>query len=68
MTYISSVPIRSREFHDWTMSQPLFGIGDDAEVYLDRIKRDVANLSDPHLKAQFIGFAMLARTAKFRYE
>lgn len=65
---VSSRRIERREFHNRTMSQPLYGIGDDPGDYVERIKDELKNVSDDHLRAMFIGFAFLARNARFRYE
>ncbi|VXC98364.1 BLUF domain-containing protein [Sphingomonas sp. 8AM] len=65
---VSSHRIEHREFHNRTMSQPLYGVGDDPDDYVERIKEELREVSDDHLKAMFIGFAYLARNARFRYE
>lgn len=65
---VSSHRIEHREFHNRTMSQPLYGVGDDPDDYVERIKEELKEVSDDHLKAMFIGFAFLARNARFRYE
>lgn len=64
----SSKTIERREFHDWSMSQPLYGVGDDPDDYVGRIKNDLRGVSDSELNALFIGFAFLARNARFRYK
>ncbi|PZQ61819.1 MAG: hypothetical protein DI544_04145 [Sphingomonas taxi] len=68
MTTIQSKTIGEREFHNWSMSQPLFGIGDDPGAYVARIVHDVRHVADAYIRAQFIGFASLARNARYRYE
>lgn len=65
---ILSEPTETREFSEWTMSQPLYGIGDDPEAYVERIKHEVRNVRSAYIRAQCIGFANLAKTARYRYE
>jgi hypothetical protein len=65
---VNSRRIERREFYERTMSQPLYGIGDDPEDYVERVKDELKNVSDDHLRALFIGFAFLSRNARFRYE
>lgn len=65
---VSSAKIDQREFSTWSMSQPLYGIGDDAVDYVARIKNDLRGVSDDKVKALFIGFAYLAKNARFRFE
>lgn len=68
MDIIWSHKIERREFHEWSMSQALYGVGDDPRHYLDTIKEELKGVSSIPLKALFIGFASMAKSARFRYE
>ncbi|RYY11663.1 MAG: BLUF domain-containing protein [Alphaproteobacteria bacterium] len=57
--------VTDREFPDWSMQEP-FGPGDDPTIFVQKVGIDVQNVSNPHLQAQFIGFARLAASSKSR--
>ncbi|MEH3046170.1 BLUF domain-containing protein [Sphingomonas adhaesiva] len=65
MTYAYRDRAPHREFPEWSMDAP-FELGDDAQVFLEKVKSDVELVSDASLKALFIGFARLASSGRNR--
>ena len=57
--------VDQREFPHWSMQEP-FGPHDDVDLFLRKVRDDVAEVRNPHLQAQFIGFARLAATSRSR--
>ena len=55
--YVQRVDVAAREFARWSMQVPSDRTG---ATFLETIKEDVAQVRDPYLRAQFIGFAKLA--------
>ncbi len=55
--YVQRTDVGAREFSRWSMQMPADRM---AGSFLDTIKHDVAQVRDPYLRAQFIGFAKLA--------
>ncbi|MEH3035276.1 MAG: BLUF domain-containing protein [Sphingomonas adhaesiva] len=55
--YVQRTDVGAREFPRWSMQMPADRTG---AAFLDTIKDDVAQVGDPYLRAQFIGFAKLA--------
>ncbi|MEH3105489.1 MAG: BLUF domain-containing protein [Sphingomonas phyllosphaerae] len=51
--------IEHREFPHWSMDEPPRQ-GEDLEKFVEQVKADVSLVADPHMRAQFIGFARLA--------
>lgn len=58
--YLSDQETRSRQFGTWSMSCKCFGEDCDPASLLAEVKADVDQVSDPALKATFIGFALLS--------
>lgn len=57
--------VEEREFPHWSMAEP-YGPHEDANLFFEKVRADVANIRDPHLQAQFIGFARLTATSRSR--
>ncbi len=55
--YVQRIAVAAREFPRWSMQMPSDRTG---TTFLETIKADVAQVRDPYLRAQFIGFAKLA--------
>lgn len=62
--FILSEPARERQFPHWAMSQTITAQEDGGTDLLERVKQEVARVSNVSVKAHFIGFASLARTTR----
>ncbi|MEH3045865.1 BLUF domain-containing protein [Sphingomonas adhaesiva] len=63
--YVQRIHVGEREFPRWSMQMPSDRTG---TTFLETVKADVAQVRDPYLRAQFIGFAKLASLWRRRGE
>ena len=65
IVFMHKAAIDAREFPSWSMDTPL-NPDDVAEEFVEKVKADVSAVTDPSMRAMFIGLAKLAATSRNR--